>query len=343
MHETIRRRYRGNRNISIPTIFGAKLNSKFIIIVAVILSLPSVIGCSVATRDTSATAATENQLDLVATTGQINSALVKLTEGTNATIRLFCGPGVDPHSFSASTQDVQAMLDADLIVYNGFHLEAKLSEHLHGSFENKSWSMASAFPEKHRLDWVEEGSVDADAPFDPHIWNHLPAWAECVTELATRLGEADPKNADVYRANGEAYVDELLDSHRWAEEKLAALPADRRTIVSAHDAFNYFSKLYGMESLAVLGIGNDPEADVKTMRLVAETICEKKIPAIFMESITNPKVTQALQEACAARDWNVRLVSQPLYSDDIGETAPQNTFLGAFKSNVEIIFEALKK
>ena len=98
-----------------------------------------------------------------------------------------------------------------------------------------------------------------------------------------------------------------------------------------------------METLAVLGIGNDPEADIKTMRSVAEQICEKKIPAIFMESITNPKVTKALQEACTARDWKVELVGNPLYSDDIGESAPQNTFLGAFKSNVEIIFKSLNK
>ena len=90
-----------------------------------------------------------------------------------------------------------------------------------------------------------------------------------------------------------------------------------------------------------MGIGNDPEADIKTMRDVAKTICEKKIPAIFMESITNPKVSQALQEACTAQDWAVELVARPLYSDDIGEKAPQNTFLGAFKSNVEIIYEAL--
>ena len=112
--------------------------------------------------------------------------------------------------------------------------------------------------------------------------------------------------------------------------------------MSAHDAFNYFAKEYEMETLAVLGIGNDPEADIKTMREVAQEICDKKVPAIFMESITNPKVTQALQEACQARDWQVNLVDQPLYSDDIGEKAPQNTFLGAFKSNVEIIFESLK-
>jgi manganese/zinc/iron transport system substrate-binding protein len=324
-----------------------EMNSKSLsVLFVVILTLPFV-GCESNSKkdlsDGDFAKGDKRALSVVATTGQINAALQKITKGTGVNIKLFCGPGVDPHSFSASTSDVQAMLDADLIVYNGFHLEAKLSEHLHDAFKDKAWSMASAFSESARLDWVEDGEVDPDAPFDPHIWNHLPAWSKCVTALAARLGETDEVNADKYKTNAEQYVKEILDAHEWAKEKLAKVPEANRTIVSAHDAFNYFANLYGMETLAVLGIGNDPEADIKTMKSVAETICDRKIPAIFMESITNPKVTQALQEACAARDWNVTLVDQPLYSDDIGEKAPQNTFLGAFKSNVEVISASLSK
>lgn len=308
-----------------------------------IASSTFLVGCAdVSTASTSLESVIQ-PLKLVATTGQINSALVKITTGTNCEIKLFCGPGVDPHSFSASSQDVQAMLEADLIIYNGFHLEAQLSQHLQGAFSNKSWSMASAFPRDTRLDWIEDGEVDPEAPFDPHIWNHLPAWAECVIALADQLGKTNPGNATTFKANANAYVNEIMESHKWAKQKLSTLPESNRMIVSAHDAFNYFAKVYDMETLAVLGIGNDPEADIKTMRSVAKQICEKKVPAIFLESITNPKVTVALQEACAARDWKVKLVEEPLYSDDIGTTAPQNTFLGAFKSNVEIIFKSLNK
>ncbi|MEL7499759.1 MAG: zinc ABC transporter substrate-binding protein [Planctomycetota bacterium] len=318
------------------------MNPKLLVatFVAVILA----VGCRPNANSKSKTEnPSSDPLQIVTTTGQINDAVKRLTEGADTSITLFCGPGVDPHSFSASTKDVQAMLDADLIVYNGFHLEARLSEHLHGAFETKAWAMSSSFPETARLDWIEDGSIDSDAPFDPHIWNHLPAWSECVRSLAIRLGKADSKNATLYRDNAEQYIQEILAVHQWADEKLKSLPSDRRIIVSAHDAFNYFAKVYDMETLAVLGIGNDPEADIKTMRKVADEIAKKKIPAIFMESITNPKVTQALHEACAARSWELELVARPLYSDDLGEAPPQDTFLGAFKSNVEIIFESLNK
>ncbi|MEM7456372.1 MAG: zinc ABC transporter substrate-binding protein [Planctomycetota bacterium] len=280
---------------------------------------------------------------LVATTGHINNALQRITDGTDAEITLFCGPGVDPHSFSASTNHVQTMLDSDLIIYNGFHLEAKLSEHLHDTFEDKSWAMSSAFPEDQRLDWVEDGQIDDEAPFDPHIWNNLPAWAVCVEGLADRLAEADPDNADTYRSNAEEYVTEINEAHEWAREQLSTLPEDRRVLVSAHDAFNYFANNYNLEPLAVLGIGNDAEADIRKMREVAETICDKKIPAIFLESITNAKVTEALSEACDQRGWTVEIVEQPLYSDDLGEKEPYDTFLGAFRANVELIVTSLSQ
>ncbi|MCH2181414.1 MAG: zinc ABC transporter substrate-binding protein [Mariniblastus sp.] len=281
-------------------------------------------------------------LNVIATTGQINSALQKLTEGTGMGIKLFCGPGVDPHAFKASTRDIQAMQDADAIFYNGFHLEAKLADQLNDTFESKSWSMASAFPDEYRLQWEEDGEVDPEAPFDPHIWNHLPGWSSCVQGLADQLIALDPSNGPTYQKNCDAYVGEIMNLHEWSKSQINEIPEGRRYLVSAHDAFNYFAEVYDMRTMAVLGVGNDPEADIKTMRQVAEEVCEHKVPVIFLETITNPKVTQALQEACQARDWDVQIASRSLYSDDLGETAPQDTFLGAFKSNVELISASLK-
>ncbi len=281
-------------------------------------------------------------MNLIATTGQINSALSAITAGTGTTIKLFCGPGVDPHSFSASTNDIQAMKDADAIFYNGFHLEARLHEHLHDLFSDKAWAMSSAFPEDARLDWIEDGQQDPDAPYDPHIWNHLPGWQVCVQGLTEKLIELQPKNAETFRANSETYIQTIQKTHQWATDALKPIPAERRFIVSAHDAFNYFAKVYNMQTMAVLGIGNEAEADIKTMQEVADMIVEKKVPVIFLEAITNPKVSVALKEACEAKDWKVEIVQQQLYSDDLGEKAPQNDFLGAFRSNVEIIVENLK-
>jgi len=312
----------------------------YLLVVLLLASLTTSTGCGKLKRG--ARSGITRPLNLIATTGQVNSALAAITAGTGSTIKLFCGPGVDPHSFSASTNDIQAMKDADAIFYNGFHLEARLHEYLHDLFSSKAWAMSSAFPEEARLDWTEEGQQDPDAPFDPHIWNHLPGWEACVQGLTEQLIEISPKNEELFRTNSLKYVQSIQATHQWADGELRAIPVERRYIVSAHDAFNYFAKVYDMQTLAVLGIGNDAEADIQTMQKVADMIVEKKIPVIFLEAITNPKVSIALKEACEAKDWNVKIVQQQLYSDDLGETAPQNEFLGAFKSNVNIIVQNLK-
>ena len=279
---------------------------------------------------------------IVATTGHINDAVQAITDGTPTQTKLLCGPGVDPHSYSASTGDVKAMEAADLIVWNGFHLEAQLEPLLHGTFEGKSWSMSSAFPESDRLDWVEDGEIDPKAPFDPHIWNHLSGWATSVEALAARLGEADPDHADTYTKNGAAYAKKVREAHDWAKGMLAKIPAERRFLVSGHDAFNYFAKSYGLDTVAVLGVGNDQEADIQTMREVAKVIAERTVPVIFMESLPTPKITEALQEASESAGWKVKIADDSLYSDDLGESAPQDTYLGAFRSNVQLIHDALK-
>ena len=175
---------------------------------AALLVLSAFIGCATMSggkRDPAS-------LKLIATTGQIHDALVNLTQGTPTSTKLLCGPGVDPHSFRASTNDVKAMESADAIIFNGFHLEAQLDSILHNRYRQKAWSMASAFPESERLQWKEDGEVDPDAPFDPHIWNDLPGWSESVRALAKKLAEIDPANEKRYLENADAYVSEILET-----------------------------------------------------------------------------------------------------------------------------------
>lgn len=279
---------------------------------------------------------------IVATTGHIHDALIRITDGLEVELQLLCGPGVDPHSYGATSKDVIALQRAKAIVYNGFHLEAQLGELLEGPHMHaRAWAMSSAFPKEHVLNWVEDGEVDPGAPHDPHIWNHLAGWGVCVTALGEHLGGLFPESADTITKNAAAYSAEVAEADAWAVERIATLPKERRVLISGHDAFNYFARAYGMETYAVLGVGNDPEADIRTMQEVAAVCAERKVPVIFLESITDPKITQSLEENCAALGWKTRIASQPLYSDDLGEDPPVNTFLGAFRTNVELIVTSL--
>lgn len=296
-------------------------------------------GCEKSVQKSKLSPALGEKDTLVATTGHIADALRRISD--NHEIVQLCGPGVDPHSYSASTRDIQAISNAKAVFFNGFHLEARLHDVLEDKFASKCWAMATAFPPQARLDWVEDGKIDSEAPFDPHIWNHLPGWGECVKGLTAQLCALDPDNAEEYQLRGDAYVDEIMAVHDSAVEKFSTLTDEQRVLVSAHDAFNYFADVYDFEAIAVLGIGNDAEADVKTIRDVAVTVCDKKVPTIFLENITNPKVTTALQEACKAKGWEVEIAQEPLYSDDLGVAPPLDTFLGTFKHNVELIAGSL--
>ncbi len=279
---------------------------------------------------------------VIATTGHIHDALVNLTEGLPIELRLLCGPGVDPHSYAATTGDVSDMQRARAIVYNGFHLEAQLGEILEqGPMSGRSWAMASAFPVSRVLDWVEDGEIDPGAPHDPHIWNHLAGWSESVEGLVSHMATLFPEHAEVIVDRGATYVDEIRAADAWAREALSVLPVERRVLVSGHDAFNYFAVAYDFDTHAVLGVGNDPEADIRTMQEIAQICADKKVPVIFLESITDPKVTQALEEACRGRGWTTAIADEPLYSDDLGEGAPVDTYLGAFRTNVERIVSGL--
>jgi len=279
---------------------------------------------------------------IVATTGHIHDALQRLTDGVDVETRVLCGPGVDPHSYGATSKDVIALDRAKAIIYNGFHLEAQLGELLEApNMAPKAWAMSSAFPQARVLDWLEDGEVDPGAPHDPHIWNHLEGWGACVTELGKHLQGLFPENADVIAGNTATYAAEIADADAWAADRIATLPEHRRVLISGHDAFNYFAKAYGMETHAVLGVGNDPEADIRTMQEVAAICAKRKVPVIFLESITDPKITQSLEENCGALGWQTRIASEPLYSDDLGEDPPVNTFLGAFRTNVDLIVSSL--
>ena len=308
-------------------------------------ALTMVIGCRPNSDATSGVSPDDSEVPSrrtwIATTGHVHDALRQISSGVDVELILFCGPGVDPHGFAPAMSDVRAMETADAIFYNGFHLEAKLIDLLEDRYADKSWAMASGFPDEARLDWVEDGVVDPNAPFDPHIWNHLAGWAKCVEALVDRVCLIDPDHSELFRVNGRNYISRITEMHARATDAFAALPESSRVLVSAHDAFNYFAKVYDFQTISILGIGNNAEADLRTMREVAGQVVEQKVPAIFLESITNPRLTEALREACEARDWPVQIAEEPLYSDDLGVDSPLDTFLGAFEHNVNLITDSL--
>jgi manganese/zinc/iron transport system substrate-binding protein len=244
--------------------------------------------------------------------------------------------GVDPHLYRASEGDLTTMLDADVILYNGLNLEGQLADVLVQLAQDRPVvSLGAAIPEERRLN-----VPNFESEYDPHFWFDPTLWAIAAQATADAFAEADPDHATAYRENAAAYITELEALDAETMTALSAIPADQRVLVTAHDAFGYFGNRYGIEVIGIQGLSTETEAGVADLQRVADTIIQRNVPALFVESTISPASIEAVQEAVADRGGNVVIGGQ-LYSDAMGDAGtPEGTYLGMFRSNVATIVAA---
>ncbi len=269
-------------------------------------------------------------LRVVATTGHIGDALARIAPELD--VFVLVGPGLDPHTYEASTRDIQRLRSADLVFWNALDLEAQMARQIR-SLGARQVALGERVPEDLLLPF--------EAGVDPHIWNSIEIWTLVVEAILETLVERLPEQADSLRANAEAYVAKLEEADAYASERLSAVPVGRRFIVSGHDAFNYFADAYGFVALAIEGISTADEASIQDLRELADFIVANRVPVIFYENITDRQATNALREAVRARGWEVRIAERTLYSDSLGDAPPLDSYLGTFLHNVDTIADAL--
>ncbi len=271
-------------------------------------------------------------ISVLATTGHIGDAVANIAP--HAEVFVLVGPGLDPHTYEASTRDIQKMRSADIVLWNGLHLEAQMQDAIR-SLGDSQLELGAEVPESMLLPWE-------DNLHDPHIWNSTRIWSIVVEAIAKKLAETDPENGAEYTQNAADYVAKIRAADEFARETLSAIPQKNRVLVSGHDAFNYFAEAYGFKALAIEGISTEDEASLQDLRNLADYIVENNVVAIFYENITNPQATRALQEAVAARGYKVAISEEELYSDSLGDAPPLDTYLGTFRHNVGAIANTLK-
>ena len=292
-------------------------------------------GCSAPAADTGST---EDKLNVVATTTML-ADLSTVIGGERVTVDGLMGPGIDPHLYQASEGDVSLMQKADIVVYNGLHLEGKMGE----IFENLSGGKANVICIEDGLDESRLlASEDDSSAHDPHIWFDVALWKEAAKTVADGLSQADPDGKADYEANLESYLKELDETDTYIRNRAAELPEAQRVLVTAHDAFQYFGKAYGFEVRGLQGISTDAEAGTADVSALADFIVERQIKAIFVESSVPPKTIEALQAAVKAKNFDVAIGGE-LYSDSLGDPeAGTDTYVLTVKANIDTIVDALK-
>ncbi|NWF69117.1 MAG: zinc ABC transporter substrate-binding protein [Chloroflexi bacterium] len=269
------------------------------------------------------------------TTGMI-ADVVRNVGGEHVQVTALMGAGVDPHLYRATESDVNALSSAQMIFYNGLHLEARMADVLEQISGKPVVVVAEALPAE--LIMTKEGY---DAP-DPHIWMDISQWALVAGLVRDELMAFDAANADDYRANAEAYIARLTALHAYTLEQVASIPAQQRVLVTAHDAFQYFGRAYGIEVFAPQGISTVTEAGVDDIRRTIDLVVERQIPAIFVETSVPPNVIDAIVEGAAARGVTIS-IGGSLYSDAMGDAnTADGTYEGMLRHNVDTIVGALR-
>ncbi|WP_144276313.1 metal ABC transporter solute-binding protein, Zn/Mn family [Demequina sp. NBRC 110053] len=275
-------------------------------------------------------------MSVYATTGYLADAVAAIAP--EAEVITMVGPGGDPHTYQPSTKDVQAIQSADVVLWNGLHLEAQVSDQL-SSLGDRQLAVAELLPEDLLLPWPETDE-DGKPLHDPHVWNSPEAWSLVVGYVADKLGETDPERADAYAANAADFQEEIAAAAAEAAALLASIP-EPRILITGHDAFAYFGDTYDLDVHATDFVSTEAALSAGELSDLARLIADHEVPVIFQDNQANPQAITSLSEAVTALGWDVRVSGEELYADSLGADEGVDTYLGVFRHNAEAIAKAL--
>ena len=302
--------------------------------ILVVLSLMILAACSSPSSNDS-----QNSEKLVVTTtiGQIADAVINIG-GDQVEVQSLMGPGTDPHLYKATQGDIAKLQKADVIFYNGLHLEGKMLDVLKKMNKEKpAYAIGESLNDEDLLEKADDKSV-----IDPHIWFDIDLWSEALKEVEKGLIKADPENKAYYEQNAKEYFTKLKDLKTYAEEEMGKIPSEQRVLVTAHDAFRYFGEAYDMEVKGLQGLSTDSEYGLGDVQKLVDLLVTRNIKAVFIESSISERSINAVIEGAKSKGHDVKIGGE-LYSDAMGEEgSDEGTYIGMYKHNVNTIVNSLK-
>ena len=287
--------------------------------------------------DGNETGSDEKKGIVVATTGQIADA-VKIIGGDHLQVTNLMGPGVDPHLYKATQSDVKKLDKAEVIIYNGLHLEGQMQDIFDKMAKQKTVVAVGEKLDKRKL-LADEGD---SALHDPHVWFDIELWKEVVDQIGDTLVKEYPEHKEDFEANEKALLADLDELIQYSKKRIEEIPASQRILVTAHDAFNYFGESQGFEVKGLQGLSTESEYGVKDVQNMVSFLVDNNIKAIFVESSVSDKALKAVIEGAKEKGANVTIGGE-LFSDAMGaEGTEEGTYIGMYKHNVDTIVDALK-
>jgi manganese/zinc/iron transport system substrate-binding protein len=273
---------------------------------------------------------------VVATVGMVAN-IVQAIAGDRAEVTALMGAGIDPHLYTPTRDDVAKLMAADVVFYSGLKLEGRMGDTLAKMAEKKPvFAVADTLPKEYILfhgAFTEHG--------DPHVWMDAQGWMAATKQATVSLCEYDPDNAMAYKTRSAAYLIELGRLDEYARNSFSTIPAESRVLVTAHDAFGYMARAYGLEVYGIQGISTESEAGLQDISRLVGLLKDRDIRSVFVESSVSEKNVRALIEGAKARGHEVQIGGE-LYSDAMGPSGTyEGTYIGMIDHNVTIITRGL--
>jgi len=278
--------------------------------------------------------ADNSQLKVVTTIAQIAEPM-SVIGGDRVRVESLMGPGVDPHLYKATQGDIGKLDSSDVIFYNGLHLEANMLKVFEELGKSRPVLAIGEAVNAEQLLKDEEGAID------PHIWFDIDLWKQALAAATEVLKQASPEDAEYFESNKEAYFRQMDELKLEAAAKLSQIPKEKRVLVTAHDAFGYFGRMYDIEVVGLQGLSTEDEVSLSDIEETVKLLVDYQVPAVFIESSINPDSIQAVIEGAKKAGLTVSLGGE-LFSDAMGDAGTEEgTYLGMYRHNVNTIYEAL--
>lgn len=248
--------------------------------------------------------------------------------GDRVEVSTLVGANGDVHVYTPAPADAKKIADAKLVIINGFGLEGWMSR------------LVQSSGSKGKIVTATDGIAPriAGAAPDPHAWQSVANAKIYVANIRNALVAADPADGVAFRANAELYLAKLDGLDREVKAAMASIPPDHRKVISTHDAFGYFAAAYGVEFIAPLGVSTDSEASARDIAGIITQIRQAKIPAVFIENISDPRLIQRISAETGAR------IGGTLYSDSLtGEKGEAPTYIDMVRHNIKALTDALDR
>jgi zinc/manganese transport system substrate-binding protein len=260
--------------------------------------------------------------------------MVRQVGGDRVEVITLVGPDGDAHVYEPTPADAKNLAAAQILFTNGLGFEGWMNR-LETSSGFKGKVVVASTGVKPRT-MIEEEGGKSETITDPHAWQSLANGKLYVANIRDALIAVDPDGKSAYEANANAYLDAIAKEETDVKAALATLPKDRRKIITSHDAFGYFGAAYGLEIIAPEGVSTESEASAKDVAKIIRQIRQEKIPAVFMENITDHRLLDQIASETGAK------IGGELYTDALSPPdGPAPTYLDMFRHNIGTLTAAL--